>query len=106
MPGRAIINDFIRSSNAGEKTPYKCPYHCIVTCDYENSPYCIALALVNAKMGHLRNGFAFAGENAYRTTGITTVKQVFESLKKNMRNRPTPANNGVSSPGGNDTIGG
>ncbi len=82
MPGRAIINDFIRSSNAGEKTPYKCPYHCIVTCDYENSPYCIALALVNAKMGHLRNGFAFAGENAYRTTGITTVKQVFESLKK------------------------
>ena len=66
MPGRAIINDFINSSNAGEKKPFTCPYHCIVTCNCENSPYCIALALINAKMGRMKNGFAFAGENAYR----------------------------------------
>lgn len=82
MPGRAIINDFIRSSNAGEKKPYKCPYHCLLTCDYKNSPYCIALALTNAKNGNMKYGYAFAGQNAYRATGITSVKEVFEALIK------------------------
>ena len=81
MPGRAIINDFMKSSVAGEKTPYKCPYHCIVTCDYKNSPYCIALALANAKKGNMKNGFAFAGENAYRTEKIITVKELTDTLK-------------------------
>ncbi len=76
MPGRAIINEFINDVNAGNKKPYKCPYHCIVTCDYESSPYCIALALVNAKKGKMHNGFAFAGENAYRAENIVTVKEL------------------------------
>jgi len=82
MPGRAIINSFIESSNAGEKKPYTCPYHCIVTCDCKNSPYCIAIALANAKKGNMKNGFAFAGQNAYRSTSITSVKNVFEALEK------------------------
>ncbi len=82
MPGRAIINDFIRSSEAGEKKPYRCPYHCITTCDCDNSPYCIALALLSAQKGNLQNGFAFAGYNAYRATEITTVKEVFDSLNR------------------------
>ncbi|MEX1376019.1 MAG: nitronate monooxygenase family protein [Eubacteriales bacterium] len=81
MPGRAIMNDFIRSSIAGEKTPFKCPYHCIVTCDYKNSPYCIALALANAQKGNMKNGFAFAGENAYRTEKIITVNELIDTLE-------------------------
>jgi len=56
MPGRAIRNKFIDDVNKGEKKPFKCPYHCIVTCDYQNSPYCIALALLNARKGNLEHG--------------------------------------------------
>lgn len=82
MPGRAIINDFIKNSVAGQKKPFRCPYHCITTCEYKTSPYCIALALLNAKRGHLKNGFAFAGANAYRATSIVPVPELIETLKK------------------------
>lgn len=81
MPGRAIYNDFIKRVNEGEKTPFACPFHCIVTCDFKNSPYCIALALINAKNGILKNGFAFAGTNAYRATVIISVEKLFNVLK-------------------------
>lgn len=86
MPGRAIKNKFIDDANKGEKKPFKCPYHCIVTCDYKNSPYCIALALLNARKGNLEHGFAFAGENAYRAKGIISVKELIESLIKEYKN--------------------
>jgi NAD(P)H-dependent flavin oxidoreductase YrpB (nitropropane dioxygenase family) len=82
MPGRAIINNFIKSSEAGKKKPYSCPYHCISTCEYKTSPYCIALALLNAKKGHFKNGFAFAGVNAFRSTTIVSVKDLIETLEK------------------------
>lgn len=81
LPGRAIINEFLRSSMAGNKTPYSCPYHCITTCAYKESPYCIALALLNAKKGNFKHGFAFAGQNAYRTESIVSVKELIDMLK-------------------------
>ncbi len=80
LPGRAVENDFIRSVNAGEKKPVKCAWKCLKTCDWHKVPYCIADALANAAKGNLKDGFAFAGSNAYRSTKITTVKQVFEDL--------------------------
>jgi nitronate monooxygenase len=52
------------------------------TCDYKNSPYCITLALINAKKGNLSHGFAFAGENAYRANAIISVKELIDSLIK------------------------
>lgn len=82
MPGRAIINEFLKNTMSGKKKPFKCPYHCIITCDYINSPYCIALALSNAKQGKMKNGFAFAGKNAYRADSIISVKKLIEILKK------------------------
>jgi nitronate monooxygenase len=63
MPGRVIRNPFVEALMRGEKEPFKCPYHCIITCDYQNSPYCIAHALMNAKKGHLKHGFPFAGNS-------------------------------------------
>jgi nitronate monooxygenase len=80
MPGRAIRNPFIDAINQGEKKPFQCPYHCIITCDYHNSPYCIALALMNAQKGNLKFGFPFAGANAYRTSDIISVKDLMHSL--------------------------
>ncbi|MDD3804407.1 MAG: nitronate monooxygenase, partial [bacterium] len=34
LPGRAINNKFIEDTNNGERKPFTCPYHCIITCDY------------------------------------------------------------------------
>jgi len=82
MPGRAIRNVFLDEVTQGKKKPFKCPYHCLKTCDYKNSPYCITLALINAKKGNLSHGFAFAGENAYRANAIISVKELIDSLIK------------------------
>ncbi|MDD4051415.1 MAG: nitronate monooxygenase family protein [candidate division Zixibacteria bacterium] len=80
MPGRAIRNDYINDVAAGMKKPYKCPYHCISTCDYTNSPYCIAHALISAKKGNFKSGFAFAGANAHRVTKIVSTKELLAEL--------------------------
>jgi len=80
MPGRAIRNPFLDAVKAGKKMPFTCPYHCIITCDYTNSPYCIALALINAQRGRMDHGFAFAGENAHRATTIVSVKELIDTL--------------------------
>jgi len=80
MPGRAIRNKFIDAVNSGVKMPINCPYHCIITCDYKNSPYCIANALISAQKGHLNNGFAFAGANVYKVNEIISVKELFAKL--------------------------
>jgi NAD(P)H-dependent flavin oxidoreductase YrpB (nitropropane dioxygenase family) len=86
MPGRVIRNKFIDDVNKGEKKPFKCPYHCIKTCDFKNCPYCIALALANAKKGNLEEGFAFAGTNSYRTKEIISVKELMDSLLEEYEN--------------------
>jgi len=80
LPGRAIKNEFLESVERGDKKPFKCPFNCIKTCDYRNSPYCIAIALLNAKRGNLRDGFAFAGANAYKVNKIVTVKSLINEL--------------------------
>jgi NAD(P)H-dependent flavin oxidoreductase YrpB (nitropropane dioxygenase family) len=82
MPGRAIRNTYTEDISKGMNKPFKCPFHCIVTCDYKNSPYCIALALTNAQKGDLEHGFAFAGVNAYRSDKIVTVKELMETLQQ------------------------
>jgi nitronate monooxygenase len=80
MPGRAVGNAFIDAANQGRKIPFKCPFHCIKSCDPEKSPYCIALALGNARKGKLKHGFAFAGKNAYRIDKIISVKELMNLL--------------------------
>lgn len=80
MPGRCITNDFIKDANNGNRTPANCPYHCIVTCDYKKSPYCIALALMNAKNGKLDHGFAFAGQNAYKAEKMISVSDLIDTI--------------------------
>jgi len=80
MPGRAIRNQFLTDVEHGQKKPFKCPYHCIITCNVKNAPYCIAEALCNAKEGNLSHGFAFAGENASRVDKIVHVKDLIDTL--------------------------
>jgi len=80
LPGRAIRNRFLEKIESGNKIPFKCPWQCLKTCDIRTSPYCIARALSNAKNGHLQEGFAFAGANAYRIDKVISVKELFKTL--------------------------
>jgi nitronate monooxygenase len=81
LPGRAVRNRFLDEVENGNKKPFKCPYQCVKTCDPAKSPYCIALALAGAKKGKFKNGFAFAGANAYRVDEIISVKDLIRSLQ-------------------------
>ncbi len=81
MPGRAFNGAFIRSVNLGNEKPKSCPFHCIKTCNYAKSPYCIMKALYNAAKGNMDRGYAFAGANAYLADKISSVKEVVEKLK-------------------------
>ncbi len=80
LPGRAINNQYLKDVAAGEKNPFTCPWKCLITCDYTTAPYCIAMALISARKGKLKNGFAFAGSNAYRVDKIVSVKDLIDSL--------------------------
>jgi nitronate monooxygenase len=82
LPGRAVNNKFLDDVVHGKKKPFKCPYHCIKTCDYQKSPYCIAFALLNAQRGNMKHGYAFAGKNAYRINKIISVKELMADLIK------------------------
>lgn len=81
MPGRAIRSTFTTAVESGHRKPFHCPYHCIVTCGAETSPYCIALALKNARDGKFDNGFAFAGANAHRVDKIVSVAELVAELE-------------------------
>ncbi|MHC4255663.1 MAG: NAD(P)H-dependent flavin oxidoreductase, partial [Planctomycetota bacterium] len=80
LPGRAIRDKFLERVSSGIKETFKCPWKCLKTCDFKNVPYCIALALTNAKKGDLENGYAFAGANAWRVDTIVSVKDLIETL--------------------------
>lgn len=80
MPGRALKNNFLEKVKQGLTRPKSCPYHCLRTCDYQKSPYCIIVALYNAYKGNLDNGYAFAGSNAYLAPKISSVKETVNDL--------------------------
>lgn len=81
MPGRAIRNTFLDKVKEGLMRPKACPFDCIKTCNVENSPYCIMLALYNAFRGKMSHGYAFCGSNAWRVDRIMSVKELFSMLK-------------------------
>jgi nitronate monooxygenase len=85
MPGRAINNEFLESVARGKRIPANCPFHCLITCNPKESPYCIAQALVNARRGNLEEGYAFAGANAWRCEELVTVPQLIKNLKREFK---------------------
>ena len=81
LPGRAIQNQFVKDIISGMKKPFSCGYHCIITCDFKNCPFCIASALIHAQRGEMLEGFAFSGTNAYLADKIISVKELVQTLK-------------------------
>lgn len=82
MPGRTIFNNFLKEAYEGKRKPPSCNYHCIKSCNPKTTLYCIAKALHSAYKGNMTDGFAFTGANAALVKKISTVKKVFEDLKK------------------------
>ena len=85
LPGRAIRNEFLEDVERGMKKPFTCPWKCLKTCNYKESPYCIALALTNAKRGEFDKGYAFIGANGYRVDKIVHVKELIGELLEGYR---------------------
>ena len=86
MPGRAIDGEFIHNVNNGLERPKSCSFHCIKTCDYTKSPYCIIKALYNAARGNMKKGYAFTGINVHLSEKISSVKEVISNLKAEFLN--------------------
>ncbi len=82
MPGRALRNGFVDAMRDGTKKPFKCVFKCVSTCEQERTPYCIAMALINAMKGNLERGFAFCGSNVAKIDRIISVRELMESLQK------------------------
>ena len=79
MPGRALNNEFIRTTETEKSKITKC-YKCIKTCDIKNTPYCITRALINSVQGNLKEGLIFCGSNVAKAKEIITVHDLMEEL--------------------------
>lgn len=85
MPGRALRNEFIRSTEAGERPEFRCAWQCLASCKADKANYCISVALNNARRGKLKHGFVFAGANAYRVEEIVPVQSLVSQLAEEYR---------------------
>jgi NAD(P)H-dependent flavin oxidoreductase YrpB (nitropropane dioxygenase family) len=85
MPGRAIKSSFLAEVSSGERKPIKCSWKCLKSCNIKTAPYCISLALDNARKGLLEKGFAFAGSNAFRIDKILAVRELIQELQDQYR---------------------
>lgn len=80
MPGRAILNPFMKRAKEGRIPHGKC-HTCISTCKPAETPYCITEALVNAAIGNVDNALLFCGSNAYRAKKLEHVKDIIEEFR-------------------------
>lgn len=79
MPGRAILNRFMKKAKEGRIPHGKC-HTCISTCKPAEIPYCITDALVNAAKGNLDDALIFCGANAYRSNRLESVKDIMKEF--------------------------
>jgi nitronate monooxygenase len=82
LPGRVIVNDFVREIQQGAQKPVRCPWKCLKTCDYKKVQFCVSEALFNAARGDFSHGFSFAGTNAYKAKAIISVRETIDQLKE------------------------
>lgn len=81
MPGRAILNPFMKRAKEGQIPHGRC-HLCISTCKGADTPYCITDALVNAVKGKVDEALLFCGANAYRATHLEHVKDILEEFAR------------------------
>ena len=80
MPGRAIMNPFMKRVMAGEQIPHSPCHRCLHKCNPAEIPYCITDALIHAAKGETDDALLFCGAYAYKAKRLETVKEVIDSL--------------------------
>ena len=80
MPGRAILNTFMKRVERGEKIPHSPCHRCLAKCSPRDIPYCITDGLLEAVKGNVENGLLFCGAKAWKAQRIESVKETIESL--------------------------
>lgn len=80
MPGRAVLNPFMKKVKEGRIAPKRC-HQCIISCKPAETPYCITDALSNAADGDVDNGLIFCGANAYRASRLEHVKDIMDEFR-------------------------
>lgn len=83
MPGRAILNDFVKKTKQGNVKVDRC-YDCMIPCNPADTPYCITQALINSVTGDMKNGLVFCGENAHKIKEIIPVQKLMDTLEKEL----------------------
>ena len=79
MPGRAILNPFLKRAKEGQIPHGRC-HLCVSTCKPMETPYCITDALVNAAQGRVDDALLFCGTNAYRAKGLEHVHDIMQEF--------------------------
>ncbi|MBU5486360.1 nitronate monooxygenase family protein [Clostridium sp. MSJ-11] len=79
LPGRAIINNFIKEIEKNRDEIDRC-YGCLKKCNPKTTIYCISKALINAVRGNVEEGLLFIGSKGYKMNKIVTVKELIEEL--------------------------
>ena len=80
MPGRAILNPFMKRAKEGQIPHGRC-HLCVSTCKPAETPYCITEALVNAAVGNVDEALLFCGSNAYRAEKLEHVKDIMDEFR-------------------------
>jgi len=80
MPVRVLKTPLVVQALRGESRPIKCPYKCLITCDFKTVPFCIANALVAVSDGDVDNGIFMTGLNISEINDIISVEDFFKSL--------------------------
>ncbi len=80
MPGRAILNPFMKRAKEGQIPHGRC-HLCVSTCNPTQTPYCITDALINAVTGKVDDALLFCGTNAYRATRLEHVSSIMKEFR-------------------------
>ena len=80
MPGRAILNPFMKRVMAGGKIPHSPCHGCLEKCKPAEIPYCITDGLINAVKGNVENALLFCGAKAWKAQKIDTVREAVQEL--------------------------
>lgn len=80
MPGRAILNPFMKRVKVEGKVAHTPCHGCLAKCRPDEIPYCITDGLVNAAEGNTDQALLFCGADAYKAEKIETVAEVMREL--------------------------
>ena len=80
MPGRAIMNPFMKKVMDGGKISHSLCHGCLTKCSPAEIPYCITDGLISAVKGDVDNALLFCGAKAYKADKIETVSAVIQAL--------------------------